>query len=321
MCATLAIYLVFCWVDRLGNWYQVIMPGYALLAVGLAAGVDWAERQRIEADKRITQRNQLHITDYALRFAVILVLIGLTVYRGALSFPRANSRNRAEDTGLAPGWAILADDPAPAMTVLGTVGETLALNYLTEIWGERPDVRTVTSDQARALLTQGRPLAVTEAALPLVPTEVSPDAHYSALGRTLVAVSAQPNRSAPATLQPWTHDFDPDLRLEGGLFSHNGATGEWVVLLVWQARSQPGEDWSVSVRLTQSGREIAQLDHQHPVAGAYPMTRWTAGEVVGDAYPFALPPDARPDGLTVILYRRTADGGFVNLDVGRFEIE
>jgi hypothetical protein len=105
------------------------------------------------------------------------------------------------------------------------------------------------------------------------------------------------------------------------LFSHNGATGEWVVLLVWQARSKPGEDWSVSVRLTQSGREIAQLDHQHPVAGAYPMTRWTAGEVVGDAYPFALSPDTRPDGLTVILYQRTADGGFVNLDVGQFEIE
>ncbi len=33
--AILAIYLVFCWIDRLGNWFQVIMPAYALLAVGL----------------------------------------------------------------------------------------------------------------------------------------------------------------------------------------------------------------------------------------------------------------------------------------------
>ena len=39
--ATLAIYLAFCWIDRLGNWFQVIMPAYALLAVGLGVGAGW----------------------------------------------------------------------------------------------------------------------------------------------------------------------------------------------------------------------------------------------------------------------------------------
>ena len=43
--ATLAIYLAFCWIDRLGNWYQVIMPAYALLAVGLGAGIGWLWRR------------------------------------------------------------------------------------------------------------------------------------------------------------------------------------------------------------------------------------------------------------------------------------
>ena len=43
--ATLAIYLAFCWIDRLGNWYQVIMPAYALLAVGLGAGAGWLWRR------------------------------------------------------------------------------------------------------------------------------------------------------------------------------------------------------------------------------------------------------------------------------------
>ena len=33
---TLALYLAFCWIDRLGNWFQVIMPAYALVVVGLA---------------------------------------------------------------------------------------------------------------------------------------------------------------------------------------------------------------------------------------------------------------------------------------------
>ena len=122
-------------------------------------------------------------------------LIALTAYRGIASYPRANAHGRADDTGLVPGWAILADDPPAGAAVLGTQAEALALNYLTEIWGQRPDLRSVTSDQARGLLAQGAPLAVTEAALPLVPAEVSPDAHYSALGRTLVALNASPLRS------------------------------------------------------------------------------------------------------------------------------
>ena len=78
-------------------------------------------------------------------------------------------RAAAEDTGLLPGWAILADDPPADTAVLGTLGETLALNYLTEIWGVRPDVRSVTSVQAQNLLAEGAPLAATEAALPIGP--------------------------------------------------------------------------------------------------------------------------------------------------------
>ena len=38
--ATFALYLALCWIDRLGNWYQVIMPMYALLAMGIAAGAN-----------------------------------------------------------------------------------------------------------------------------------------------------------------------------------------------------------------------------------------------------------------------------------------
>ena len=100
--------------------------------------------------------------------AILLGVAALMIYRGAVSYPRVDSSRRAEDTGLQPGWAILADDPPAGTAVLGTLGETLALNYLTEIWGVRPDVRSVTSDQAQKLLADGAPLVVTGAALPLV---------------------------------------------------------------------------------------------------------------------------------------------------------
>ena len=169
---------------------------------------------------------------------------------------------------------------------------------------------------------------MTVAALPLAPEEVSPAAHYSALGRTLVAVSASPRRSLPesaaaasdASLQPWVHTFGSDIELQAGRIGADPVTGETVARLVWRALNKPAEDWSVSVRLTQDGREIAQLDQEYPVYGAYPTSRWSPGEIVADPYPFKLPPGSAPDGITVILYRKLADGSFANLDVAKFPL-
>ncbi len=331
--ATLAIYLAFCWIDRQGNWFQVIMPAYALLAAGIGAGADWVwQRSRWAEASFARGKGAGDRRRSAVALLPALVISGLLVliaYRGAASYPRADSSQRSEDTGLQPGWAILADDPPAGTAVLGTLQETLALNYLTEIWGQRSDLRSVTSDQGRNLLSQGAPFAVTEAALPLVPQEVSPEAHYSALGRTLVAVSATPRQSLSesgaaalgAPLKPWIHAFGSDIKLQGGRIGTDTATGETVALLVWQALTVPVEDWSVSVRLTQDGREVAQLDQEHPVHGAYPTLRWSAGEMVADAYPFKLPPGSAPDGVTVILYRKLADGSFANLDVAKFPLQ
>ena len=318
--ATLAIYLAFCWIDRLGNWYQVIMPAYALLAVGLGAGAGWLWR-------RIGERGASGPGVHVARGAILLGVAALMIYRGAVSYPRADSSRRAEDTGLQPGWAILADDPPAGTSVLGTLGETLALNYLTEIWGVRPDVQSVTSAQAQKVLAEGAPLVVTRAALPLVPAEVSPTAHYSAMGRTLVALNASPTRhlaqsgaTALGELRPWLHDFGGELQLQAGRIGVDRATDETVALLIWQALAPPSQDWAVSVRLLQGGQEIAQLDREHPVSGAYPTSRWTPGEVVADAYPFALPPGAAPDGIKIVVYRKLADGSFVNLDVAQFPL-
>jgi hypothetical protein len=160
-----------------------------------------------------------------------------------------------------------------------------------------------------------------------VPAEVSPAAHYSALGRTLVALSAAPTRhlgqsgaTALGELRPWQHAFGGELQLQAGRIGVDRAAGETVVLLVWQALAPSSQDWAVSVRLTRDGREIAQLDREHPVSGAYPTGRWTPGEIVADAYPFALPPGVEPDGLTVVVYRKLPDGSFENLDFARFAL-
>jgi hypothetical protein len=102
--------------------------------------------------------------------------------------------------------------------------------------------------------------------------------------------------------------------------TRNRATGDIVALLGWQVQARPTRDLSVSVRLTRAGAEIAQLDRSVPVDGSYPTSRWLPGEVVLDAYPFALPLGPPPDGITVILYYRATDGSYVNLHVAHLPL-
>jgi len=307
--ATWATYLAFCWVDRLGNWYQVIMPVYALLVVGIAAAGAHIER-RLCASATGAARA-------AGRATILLALVALVSYRAAASYPRADCSDRPEDTALAPAWAILADLPPQRAPVLATQPEALALSYVIKIWGRRPDLGILTAEEAR-LHVAGAGFAVTEAALPLVPADVMAVGHLSALGRTLTRVRLTGTQDVPAGLDAWTHDYGGQVRLVAGGLQENPATGEQVVVLAWQAPAPPRDDWSVSVRLMQGGREIAQLDRKDPVFGAYPMTRWTAGEVVVDAYPFAVAPSLAVEGVKVLLYRRATGGSFTNLDAAEF---
>ena len=60
--------------------------------------------------------------------------------------------------------------------------------------------------------------------------------------------------------QGWAHDFGGLLKLAGGRARSDAETGETVVLLAWQAPGAVADDWSVSVRLTEKGREVAQMD-------------------------------------------------------------
>ena len=107
--ATLAIYLAFCWIDRLGNWYQVIMPAYALLAVGLGAGAGWLWR-------RIGERGASGRGARVVRGAIILGLAILVIYRGVVSYPRAiqaiASRTRASSRA-GPSWPTIRRKASP----------------------------------------------------------------------------------------------------------------------------------------------------------------------------------------------------------------
>ncbi|MDH7487027.1 MAG: DUF2723 domain-containing protein [Anaerolineae bacterium] len=316
---TLGLYFVFCWVDRLGNWYQVIMPAYPLVILGLAAVTSriwWVAGGRL-AGRMGRLRFQVSGSKVraVVRGALIAGLLALIACRFALSYPRADSSNRPEDDGLEPGRAILADAPAARAAVLGNYGESVSLRYLTDIWGLRPDVTAVSSAEARRLLAEGsRPVYVTVSAAPLVWSEVSSDVRFSSAGLTLVALRLQPQTEIPTMQHALVRDLGDNLRFLGYDLQPERPS----LALYWQATGPIIHDWSISVRPTRAGeflfdeRGLIQFDHQHPVHGLYPTSGWVSGEVVRDDYALSLPSGLQADGIVVMVYRPVA-GGFQNL--------
>ena len=318
---TLLIYFAFSFIDRLGNWFQVIMPVYALLVATfmLLVAVVW---------QRLAGWLGTRSARWRAGLAVLLVLafVGLIAGRVMQNWPAANLRNRSNDTAFDPGRAILADDPTAGAAVLGVTGEALSLRYLTDIWGLRPDVTAVTSDQARQILTDAsRPLLVTREAAPILREEVSATAPLSSAGRQLINVLSAPQTDLPASAVPESQVLGDGLSLAGYEFhpAEDGST-DLAVRLYWRADGAVGHDWSVSVRplagdtpIDSPGGGIVQVDAANPVHGTYPTSRWSTGEIVADDYWLALPPGVVADGVEVVVYRQGSDGAFDNLAVVR----
>lgn len=328
---TLAAYFAFCYVDRYGNWYQVWMPMYAVLALGvgvLSARLEaWGEGRWYGTWKGAALRG-------VLAGGVLL----LAANRLATSWPAADQRGRPQDDGLWPGLAILEGDLPPGAAVLGREGEVLSLQYVTQIWGRRPDVRAVSTTEAKALLEAGgRPLYATAGALPLVFQEVAADVRLDGAGLVLVRVhrAERVSEDEPPSTARFLHQalggglelqayaVEPGCSLPEAtrrwlLASQGGREGVAHLTLWWHALAVPDADYSVSVRATregtlvQAGEGLVQEDRAAPVWGQYPTGRWMPGEVVRDEYLLDWAEAWPYDGLAVVLYRREG-AGFVNL--------
>jgi len=304
---TLAIYFVFCWAYRFGNWYQVIMPAYALLMVGLAAGADRAWDALAAIGRR------------AAPWIVVVALLALTGYRFAVSLPRADQSWRPEDTGLDPGWAVLADDPAAGAVVVADHAEWVALTYLMDVWGASPSI------VARPLC-QPLPAAVTYITRRAVAADPAclGEGHRYASGAELVRVQDEPERQPPSTATPTRVRLGDAMQLVGYASVRvaaplRGATGQpapgvrWRLSLYWQTTRPLEADYTVSVRPLRGGQPIEDAggqaliqDHQ-PAWNAYPTSRWQPGEVVRDDYVFDLGGGETPDGAHLVVYRVVAD--------------
>jgi len=316
--STLVIYFIFSWGYRFGNWFQVIIPAYPIFIIGFAAGL--AKVVEVAA-----QRENKRIGAIVHTLTIVL-LSGLLVYRFTTNLPRADQHNLATDTGLDPGWAILADDPIAPAVISGDFVERVALQYLNTVWGLGGIFPVDAGGNGLSQAPEKANVYVSRQALALAPAVIN-NRHPQAAGEQLIALFDAPRTELPETAVASDIDFGNQLNLAGWevIETDPSVQSNWQVALYWQTSTRPAEDYTISVRPLINGQlmsvdgEPAIQDHQ-PVWGYYPTSRWTPGEIVRDVYALTLPNEVAPTAMQVVVYRAT-EAGFENLGDAIVEFE
>lgn len=317
--STCVIYLLFCWAYRCGNWFQVILPVYPLLLLGVAALIQQLRQQRW---------GRLF---YALAMALLVVAIG---WRFTASLLAADSRNRPTDSAFDQAAVLLAQ-PLPTQALLfAAVHDALALQYLRAIWQVRPDVQIVDSYRAAQRLAAGQAVYSTWEAAPTLRAELPPDLVTMQQASDPYWITFAPMAHADPMTPPMllSHTVLTDVVLLGygmtplapspvATYRPAVATNSAGVTLTlfWQL---PTNGWpagvSISVRPRLAGQPIPngqggfwQEDRQQPALG---LSSVPPGQPIVD--PYHLPAMAGATGamdqVQILLYRATATG-FENL--------
>ena len=277
---------------------------------------------------------------------LLLLLVGTIVWRINTSLPQANSRNRPDDHALDRA-AILLGAPLPQnASLFAAVEDTLAIQYLTQIWEVRPDLKILSSPAVSALLGAGTTVYVTYQSAERLYSELpeTGDIKIGAVNPDWVQLSTQEAPSPPDSSIP---DIVLDGQREwavtlGGYRVTTGPTGLPVralggsnldIMLYW---ALPHEEWpegvSISVRPMSGGAlipdpageagAILQQDASQPLHGLLSLSgeSITKLDLIVDAYRIEMPIEAisAVDEIQVLLYR-SVDGGFETVAEYRLE--
>ncbi len=329
--STLFLYAIFCWVDRFGNWYQVIMPAYPLVALGFAAGVG-ALIEGLSCPRESPRYRSLAVgqriaaVPYVLHAVVLVLLVVLVSYRFVVSWPHADQSWRPEDTGLDPGWAVLADTPPADAVILAQHDEWLALSYLTVVWGAAPTLRPLPVCQLPVGSGEQPPevIYLTRSAVAARPDCLAERRRYAASAE-LIRTQVNPEYVVPESAHMVTWRLKAGLQVIGyetALLPQplTGSTGQpvadmprWRLSLYWRAEAPLMDDYATSVRPQLGGEPIRGADGQpliqdhQPVWNSFPTSHWLPDEVVRDDYVFTLPTGISPDAVHLVVYHVEMD--------------
>jgi len=101
----------------------------------------------------------------------------------------------------------------------------------------------------------------------------------------------------PDSQYPMDAAFGEEIKLIGYSLEAAAAPDTYNLTLVWQALTQPNDDYTVFVHLLQPDGSCAPCVWQQdvmPQQGQYPTSRWRPGEVVVDEYQIVLPEETPP---------------------------
>lgn len=238
----------------------------------------------------------------------------------AVGRPPALQPNRAGEWSVANcGRAILSLPLPKHAAIVGLLGETTLLRYFQIAEHLRPDLTLVAADdEADRLAAVERELAAGRAVY--LTRELSGlAARYSlAAEGPLIHVLPPEGMVSPAGLQPVGQTLGAGVRLVGYDLASVPARGAvWLRLrLAWQAGKPVSEELKVSARLLDAGGKVVAAVDTVPVHWAYPTTTWRPGEIILDAYDFALPAQfATQDLVPLVILYHAADGS----EIGRFQ--
>ena len=314
---TLFLYAALCWVDRFGNWFQVILPAYPLLLMGVAGLIHKYDGRVIRMGRAARSSEEIDFSwrprrQYDIRNTALALLLLLLLWRGLASLPAADSRDRPGDSAL-DRPALLLDQPLPqAAALFAARDDALGLDYLIQIGGIRPDLGLVDRPRASERLALGEPVLVTAEAAPLLLGEltgVSPQAQgWSADWVELLPDGAAQERQPEVRLDRLLGD---GIVLHGYTLSEHNSLN---VLLFWSVvEGAAPSDWSISLRGVGDALSVQQ-DRSGPVFGLRPFGSLQPGQTVVDGYRLAatVGKDEGIEELLLILYR-AKEGGFENL--------
>jgi hypothetical protein len=330
--STLAIYFIFSWGYRFGNWFQVIIPAYPIFIIGFAAGLkqigEWA---RPGSSNSTSQSSLVSIYLHTkVPLFIVLILTGLLIYRFGASLPRANQHNWPTDTGLDPGWAIVADNPSSPAFIISDFEERVAVEYLGSVWGVKPDIRPISVVTGFGPGDHNIPWWYTTRRAAIISPELlqAEGVHPQAAGEQLIALLSVPLTQLPSAATGLDLAFGDALQLSGWEQIKTEANlpprvaqrlqlANWQIALYWQTSARLDTDYTISVRPLLAGQmimngEAAIIQDHQPVWGIYPTTRWQPNELVRDVYALALPAGVIPDAIRIVVYKSTRTG-FENL--------
>ncbi|HEY79561.1 MAG TPA: DUF2723 domain-containing protein [Caldilineae bacterium] len=293
--------LAFACVYKVQDIQAFLIPLFLVMALWIALGLDAIWR---------AASGGWQMADGRWRMVAVVALAGLMlIWPARLAYTRWEELDRSQPPLRA--WGVhdygldMLSSAAPDGRVVGLLGEMTLIRYFQFDRGMAPGVETAPADEeAQRLEAIAESIAEGRATLTTRPLTGLPQRFsLSAMG-ALIRVWPAGRAQPPAPAHPQDEAIMPGVKLVGwDAILRQPRSGPSLRVLLWWRADAPPIDFKVSARLlAHDGELIAQQD-AIPVYHAYPSALWRPGEIVLDAYNFALssPPDPETT-LLLILY-------------------